>query len=241
MQNNRRTVIVTGATGTIGKAICTSLISKGYYVVALTRNKERGKALANAVGSERFCYKLVDIAKVSEVEALFGDKLVEGCLLDGVVTCAGILEMGPSDQFATKAWDRTLQINTSGTFYIFRQAIKKMRLQQNGGVLIAIGSRWGNGAKEAAAYASSKAALKGLISSLQKELAGSDVRPILVSPGSVQSPMSTSVSSSIDKELLRPDDIAGLVAYILSTPSRVIFNEITMQAYAYDLTDEYAQ
>jgi NADP-dependent 3-hydroxy acid dehydrogenase YdfG len=241
MTKSKNIVIVTGATGTIGSAICRQLVETGYYAVAITRNATRGEELVRTLGEERACFVVADVSRVEEVKDIFIHPVFENATLSGVVTCAGLLTMGSSATFDPIDWEKALAVNTSGTFYVFQQAIQAMTTRQEaGGILVAIGSRWGKGAQEATAYAASKAALRGMVTSLQKELAGTSIRPVLISPGSVASPMSHSVDSTIEQQLLAPEDIAELVAYIFTTPQRVIFNEITIQAYNYDLHDQRA-
>lgn len=240
-QKDRKIIVVTGATGTIGSAICKHLVQAGYFLVLATREKSKGESLMYELGASHSFYQSVDVSDEKSVQTLFSSSIFHNATLAGVVTCAGMLKMGPTDTFEPASWDQTLSTNTSGTFYVFRHALGIMRTQRTGGTLIAIGSRWDKGAKNATAYAASKSALQGMIASMQKEYAGSTIRPILISPGSVASPMSASVKETIPQELVEASDIAQLVGYIFTTPQRVIFNEITMLAYNYDLTDEYAQ
>ena len=105
---------------------------------------------------------------------------------------------------------------------------------------IAIKSTGGKAPRKQLAIKASKSALQGMIASLQKEFAGTKIRPMLVSPGSVASPMSKSVNKAIQAELLSPNDIAAMITYVLATPHRVIFDEIVIKAYNYDLTDQHA-
>ncbi len=229
------TVIVTGATGTIGTAVCKKLLESGYFVIAVSRTSPK-----KVIKDIKICYRQLDVSDPKAVEVFFKERLVVESVLAGVVTCAGLLKMGPTHEFTDTDWNNLLQVNTSGTFYIFKHAIKHMREHQNIGVLIAIGSRWNNGAKEATAYATSKSALQGMIRSLQKELTGTAIRPMIVSPGSVESSMSSSVNNVINKKIIQPTDIADLISYLFTTPQRIIFNEITMLAYNYDLEDQHA-
>ncbi len=233
-------IIVTGATGTIGSAICDHLIKAGYLIIAVARNAEKGKQLFENSNKEQISFRSLDLLNNKAIEQLFTDPLLQQGTLRGVISCAGILKRGQTETFSIEDWDTTMQLNTSGTWYLFQNAIKKMKKQSQGGMLIAIGSRWNKGAKEAAAYAASKSALQGMIASLQKEFAGTKIRPMLVSPGSVASPMSKSVNKAIQAELLSPNDIAAMITYVLATPHRVIFDEIVIKAYNYDLTDQHA-
>jgi len=87
----------------------------------------------------------------------------------------------------------------------------------------------------AAAYSASKSALRALTKSMQLEYSGTKIRCILVSPGSILSKMSYSVKSNIKNDLIKANDIANLIFYISETPNYVIFDEIVIKAFPYDL------
>jgi NAD(P)-dependent dehydrogenase (short-subunit alcohol dehydrogenase family) len=235
---NKRLVVVTGATGTLGLAVCQQLIAEGYHPVALARSREALKKLQDSHlgGITTFA---CDVGKASDVRRIFGQPFFKEDTLVGVIACAGILEMGDTETFKDEVWDAILRTNLSGTYYVLRASIPL--LKPHGGVLIAIGSRWANGAKTAAAYSASKSGLRGMMRAMQKEFAGTNIRPVLISPGSIASRMSGSVNKTAKElNILQPHDVAKTIMHVLSSPQRVIFDEITIKAYNYDLTDEYA-
>lgn len=235
---NKQLVIVTGATGTLGLAVCDQLITKGYVPIAVARSEVALQDFATKYPDKVHTYA-GDVGDPLQVKNLFEQPFMRSGTLCGVVTCAGILDMGNTGSFSTESWDGIIRTNVSGTYYVFRDSIPHMK--KSGGVLIAIGSRWADGAKEATAYSASKSALRGMIASMQKEFAGTPIRPILISPGSIASDMSGSVNANTATlDILHADDIAATIMHVLSSPQRVIFNEITIKAYNYDLTDEYA-
>lgn len=239
MENKKKLVVVTGATGTLGMAVCRELINDGYYPVAVARSKDDLVRLAAEYPGKIHTYAC-DVGNSDQIAGLFDEApFTQNATLSGVVTCAGILKMGDTASFDIELWDSILRTNISGTYYTFRNAIPRMR--NNGGVLIAIGSRWADGAKNAVAYSASKAALRGMIRAMQKEFAGTAIRPVLVSPGSIASNMSDSVNADTSVlDILHAEDIAATILHILRSPQRAIFEEVTVKAYNYDLTDEYA-
>ncbi len=235
---NKRFVILTGATGTLGKAVCGQLLAEGYHPILVARDIHKLKALQQ-VHPEQVTVFACDVSDITAIDELFRQPFLQTGALCGVIACAGILTMGATANFAQCDWDAIMQTNLTGTFAVFKQAIPHM--QPHGGSLIAIGSRWASGAKTATAYAASKAGLRGMIASMQKEYAGTNIRPVLISPGSIASPMSGSVNNGARPlDILQPEDVANTILHVLSSSQRVIFNEIIMLAYNYDLTDEYA-
>ncbi|HSX29636.1 MAG TPA: SDR family oxidoreductase [Candidatus Saccharimonadales bacterium] len=233
---SKRFVVVSGATGTLGTALYERLIEQGYHPILLSRDAQALQKIKSSRPDVLDIFSC-DVGNTGRVAELFEQSFMKEGVVAGVVACAGVLRMGASSAFSEQDWDATIRTNLSGTFILFQKAIPHM-LQ--GGTLIAIGSRWANGAKTASAYAASKSALRGMISSMQKEYAGTAIRPVLLSPGSIASPMAGSVNDSANEAgILMPDDVVDTILHILLSPQRVIFNEITMLAYNYDLTDEY--
>lgn len=232
----RKSALVTGATGDIGSAIAAKLVEQGYFVVATGRNAQKGKELVRDLGAQNCLFRAADLGKPDSVSKIISDKIFDTHPLHVVVACAGTLKMQPTARLSTKDWQDTLDTNLTGVFTTLQAGLKKM-LKSKTGHLIAIGSRWGeSGAKNAAAYAASKSALRALVRSLQLELKDTGIRPTLISPGSVAGRMATSVDRKSASKYISPQDVADLISYVISTPDTVIFDEIKIKAYRHDLT-----
>lgn len=232
----RKAALVTGATGDIGGAIVVKLVEQGYFVVATGRDMMRGKELAARLGPKNCLFKAADLRKADAVQKLITEKTFNTYPLHVVVACAGVLKMQPISSISSKDWQEVLDTNLTGVFTILQAGLQKM-LKYKAGHLIAIGSRWGeSGAKNASAYAASKSALRAFIRSLQLELKDTGIRPTLVSPGSVAGRMAAKVDIKSASRYISPQDVADLISYVISTPDTVIFDEIKIKAYRYDLT-----
>lgn len=231
----RQTVVITGATGDIGSAITDRMIRDGFFVIASGRSISKGRALIRKHGAENISFHAGEITKTETLGKIFTDPVLRRYSLAAVVACAGILEMYKTASLSRQTWQRTIDTNLTGVFLTLQAGLKKM-LPRKQGLLIAIGSRWGDsGAAHAAAYAASKAALKGLIRSMQLELKDTGIRPVLVSPGSVAGSMSSGVDRKSAQKYISPAAIADLISYVVHSPANVIFEEIKIKAYRYDL------
>ena len=227
--------LITGATGCIGSAITKKMINNGFFVVGIGRNKLKGIRMNHELGKKNFSFHSIDVGSYEEIESMFKEDIFKNNTLELVITCAGILKMDKTDNFPVESWNEIIKTNLTGTFYFLKESLKLMK-KNNRGSIISIGSRWGeSGAKNAAAYSASKSALRALIKSVQLECVNTKIRCLLISPGSVSSDMSNYVKNDISDKLLDARDIAELIAYISKTPDHVIFDEITMKAFPYDL------
>ena len=234
--NKERIAVVTGATGKIGSAIANKLIGDGYTVFAIGRDEKKGQELEKLLHGKTYRFCCLDVKNEVEVRQFFEQHRNELMSIELLVTCAGILELGNFEKSKIDLWQGVIDTNLYGTLYFVYHALPLMK--KNGkGLIVAIGSRWGeSGATKAAAYSASKSALRAFIKSLQLECVGTGVRPILLSPGSVAGGMSNQVDAYIKDKLLSPADVAQMVSFIASSPDNVIFDEISMKAFAHDLT-----
>lgn len=233
----RYSALVTGATGDIGSAIVEKFIEDGYFVLALGRDAQKGSTLMEKHGLDNLNFISVDLNGEPNLSDVLKNEHLKKYPLHVSVACAGILKMQPTDQVSMSDWQETINVNLTGVFSVLQESLRAMQ-ERGEGNLIAIGSRWGeSGAKHAAAYSATKSALKGFIKSIQYELKDTNIRPILISPGSVAGKMSSSVDTSSDMKYILPKDVAGLISYVVSTPANVIFDEIKIKAYHYDLTN----
>lgn len=224
------TALITGVTGGIGSVVAGRFMEAGYTVLGAA---SKSSPLQELSKNSMFSFRTCDIREKSQVADLFAqaEELFD---ISVVVNCAGVLILEPASTTSEEEWRKTMQTNVDGAFYVAQAATAMWMRQNKPGLVITIGSRWGVGSAKAPAYASSKAALKGLIASLQQENVSNGIRHVLLSPGSVLTDMSRSVDSKVGEEILDPNDIADCLLYLASTRPNVIFEEVTMKAYPYD-------
>lgn len=231
---NKPIAIVTGVTGCIGSAIASKLIEDGFFVVGLGRNKRKGRLVENRHGSHSFHFFSIDVCSYEQVRLFFRNGIFRSSAPRLLVACAGILELDSADNLSIDRWNKIINTNLSGTYYFIRECLKMMK-KVNCGMIIPVGSRWGtSGAKNASAYSASKSALRAMVKSLQLECVDTNVRCVLVSPGSVSSKMSDCVEKEIKEKLLDAENVADLISYVSKTPEHVIFDEIFIKAFPYD-------
>lgn len=230
--NSQKNVLVTGATKGIGLEITKAFLKKGDRVFGAARSFETPEELKS---NENFSYHTLHVDSPQSVEQLFDDSQVK---FDLIVNCAGILKLKNLENTSVEDWEETMEVNTSGSFYIAKYGTKHFLENNTKGMIIFIGSRWGiSGSVKAPAYAASKSALRALVKSFQQERITSGIRYILLSPGSVLTEMSLSVDKSLKDSILQTHDIAELVVYLSNTPGRVMFDEISIKAFPYDLNN----
>lgn len=217
-------ILVTGASGGIGAAICRTLALRG-VTVALHYRSDRAAAEAtrSSLTGEGHTILQADLSDPASVEQLW-QRASGQQRIDAVVNNAGIFPDHPplSTDYAhwSAAWQRTLAVNLTGPAHLSYLAARAMA-ERGAGRIVNISSRGAfRGEPRAPAYAASKAGLNALSQSLAKALAGNGVYVFVVAPGWVST---ARVAGAIaDKAVLAdqplgrvalPEEIAQVVAY----------------------------
>lgn len=225
-----KTILVTGASSGIGKAIALESSRMGATLVVTGRNNERLEETLNALTGEGHLAFVADLASEEEIVSLI-EKLPK---LDGLVLAAGISELWPVLFASKEKFDKIFDINLFSPIEIARRVIKK-KLFHPGMSVVAIDSIAGSYDFCAAnsIYGAGKAALKAFIKYLAVEMAPKKIRANTISPGMILTPLQTDgvleeekLQQTIDKVPLKrwgtPEDIAYCAVYLLSDASSYV-------------------
>ncbi len=161
-----KTALITGAAQGIGAAIAQLFVAEGAMVYVSDINHEKGQQLAKQVGNQA-AYIPLDVSKENEWQKACDYILEQSGKLDIVVNNAGVTgyhaNLGPQDpeHASLESWEAVHAVNLNGVFLGCKYAIKAMKNTSGGGSIVNISSRSGLvGIPQAAAYASSKAAVR---------------------------------------------------------------------------------
>jgi 3-oxoacyl-[acyl-carrier protein] reductase len=221
--NSHRSVLVTGGSGGIGRAVCLAFARAGWTVGVhyFTRPAEAFATLSlvRQTAPRSSLYK-ADIRLSREVHAMVEQFTTNHGVLDAMICNAGIATGQLVVRHRTDEWRRVIETNLSGTFHCIQAAGASM-VRAGGGSIIVVGSYAGaQGHTGQAAYASAKAGLVGLIRTAGLEWGPSNVRINLVYPGlqptSLAGPASL-VSTRKNHLLDRSpdlDEVAGTICHL---------------------------
>lgn len=216
-----KSVLVTGGSGGIGKAICEELARIGYFVgVHYNKNKTEAVGLAKKIGGVEVGF---DVTCEEQVKKGIEDFIKRAGRIDAVVNCAGVAQkIKPLIDTSVEEFDGVFSANVKGVFTVCKHAIPNML--ENGGSIVNVSSMWGLvGASCEGVYSASKAAVIALTKSLAKEYAGANIRVNAVAPGLINTKMNDCLSNE-DKRLVideiplarigEPEDVARAVAFL---------------------------
>lgn len=237
MSAARRVALVTGMSRGIGKAICEELVEEGYFVHGTYNTGEKeAREVKNrlkhvAIYQADFRYRdqvlgLIDALR--EVE------------FDAIVNNAGMFSGEDFEDFDFATWDETLAVNLTAPLMI---SIKLQNNIKERGAIVNIASTDGFiGSFGSFSYAASKAALMNVTQSLANNFAKRQIRVNAVAPGWVDTGMSTEESYEATEITPlgrngRPEEIAHLVSYLLSSRASFITGETIVIDGGYTCVD----
>jgi 3-oxoacyl-[acyl-carrier protein] reductase len=210
-----RTALVTGATGTIGATIASSLHGQGATVAISGTRREVLDQLAAELG-ERVHVLPANLADAAETEALVPRVEETMGQLDILVANAGITRDNLLVQLRDEDWEQVIAINLSATFRLARAALRGM-MRRRFGRVIAITSVVGTtGNPGQANYVAAKAGIAGMIKAMAQEYAKRGVTANCVAPGFIVTSMTDKLN---DKQ--RETIVAKIPASRAGTPAEV--------------------
>ncbi|MGZ4672761.1 MAG: SDR family NAD(P)-dependent oxidoreductase [Ilumatobacteraceae bacterium] len=172
--------LITGAAGGIGGATLERFVNGGWMVAAVD--------LDDVAAGDNVLPIRADLTHVDQCRRAVADAVAWTGRLDAVVNAAGVWTEGPSAETTEAEWDRVLDLNLKGLYFVSSAAIP--HLVSTRGCIINMSSDAGvQGNAGAAVYCASKGGVSNLTRALALELAPSGVRVNAVCPGDVDSPM----------------------------------------------------
>jgi 3-oxoacyl-[acyl-carrier protein] reductase len=232
MNLKNKKILITGATGGIGKCLVKKFDSLGSSILATGTNLEKLKNLKNNfpnIKTKQF--KLDNHSKIEE--------FIESCntdleKIDVLVNNAGITSDNISLRLGEEDWKKVIDINLTSTFLMCKFALKKMLKQKNGKIIniTSIVGHTGNAGQSN--YSASKAGIIGFSKSLAIEYAKKNININCVSPGFIKTEMTEKINEDFKKILLSKipsgnlgtgEDVANCVSFLASELADYITGE----------------
>ncbi len=186
--------LVTGAASGIGRAIAERLAAEQAHVVLTDVRGEAVREAAAAIAAtckdpHRVRAVVADATRAADAAAAVTEAVLAFGGLDILVANAGFIEAGPIDTISEEAWDRHFEVNVKGYFLAVREAVKVMKAQRSGAILLNASKGAFAPTVDNAAYASSKAAVAALCRNLAAELGPHGIRVNALNADFVDTPL----------------------------------------------------
>ena len=223
-------VLVTGASGGIGKAIALELSLNGANLCLTGRNKSELENLQKTIGGN--CQIIISDLSNSEGINNLADQAQEIMgQIDILVNNAGITKDNLFMRMSEDDWNEVININLNSIFKLTKQLIKGMIKRRYGRIInitSVIGVAGGAGQSN---YSASKAGIIAMSKSLAQEVGSRSVTVNNIAPGFIETNMTAELSDDRKEDILRsislgrlgkPDDIAGAVCFLASDKASYI-------------------
>jgi len=236
MSDVKKVALITGASSGMGAATAVRLAGEGYRIVLAARRVELLEAVAGRV-SESGGEPLViptNVAKVGDVQRMVAKAMGAFGRLDVVFNNAGVMRVGPIEELSHEDIKLMVDVNITGAIAVVKEVVPILK-KQNSGLIVNVSSVLGRKTRANAwVYAATKWAITAMNEGLREELVGTRVRVCSLQPGVVDTELFQAWPEHPAKwqnlsEMLKPEEMADLIAFIASRPWHFNINEVLVR------------
>jgi 3-oxoacyl-[acyl-carrier protein] reductase len=234
-------VLVTGGASGIGEATSSRFLREGATVVVVDLSEDNLRAAEGrltpvaAEGGGAIVLEQADVVRPHDVDAVVRRAVERFGGIDVLISNAGIAYQEPFLEISLEHWDRTLQVNLTGMFVVTQRVAREMVAAGAGAIVLTSSTNGLVGEDKYAHYNASKGGVTLLMKSLALELGPHAIRVNAVCPGYIVTPLAESLDGPAFMEayrqslplrrLGRPEDVAGLFAFLASDDAAFITGE----------------
>ena len=200
-----KTVLITGGSRGIGKAVAMKFAENGYkiiinYVSDKTDTEQLKKELLQAGAADILLIK-ADVSNSEDVKNMVKETIEKFEKIDVLVNNAGITKDNLLMRMSEEEFDKVIQINLKGTYLVTKEVTRYMMKKKKGSIvnLESVVGVAGNAGQ--CNYAASKAGIIGLTKSVAKELASRNIRANAVAPGFIETDMTNVLKDEIKENI----------------------------------------
>ena len=233
---------ITGASSGIGEATALALAGAGAAVSLAARREDRISALAERIGGDggKAVAIPTDISNEDEARAFVEGTRDQLGRVDILINNAGVMLLGPVWGADTDEWRRMFDVNVLGLLYCTHAALPIMG-EGGGGHIVNVASTAGRVARfGAAVYNFTKFGVVGFTEALRQEALHANIRATVIEPGFVDTelqghntnPMVVDATEKMREEVgevLKAEDIANAILYVVTQPEHVSINEVLVR------------
>jgi NAD(P)-dependent dehydrogenase (short-subunit alcohol dehydrogenase family) len=230
-----KVAVITGGNGGIGLATAQRFVSDGAYVFITGRRQNELDEAVKQIGNNNVTGVQGDVSNLADLDRLYATVKQQKGRINVLFANAGIIELAPIGSITESHFDKIFNINVKGLLFTVQKALT---LFQDGGSIILTASVGGSkGYEGSSVYSSTKAAIRSFARSWTVELKPRKIRVNAISPGPIDTPMTSSMvqSEELGEQLKtnlvntvplgrmgNPDEVAKAVSFLASDDSSYI-------------------
>jgi len=191
MRVKDKVCIITGAASGIGRATAKLFIEEGAFLIISDIDEEGLKETYQQIenAEKRVSSMTVDVRKPEQVREMIKFAIDKYGRIDVLIVNAGVVRVGPVEEFPDEDYDVLIDVNLKGTYYTCKYAIPYFKKQEFGSIITLASVAAHIGQVNHANYCSTKAGVLGFTKALALDMAPYNVRVNSVSPGATNTPM----------------------------------------------------
>ena len=231
-----KVAVITGGNSGIGLATAQQFVSEGAYVFITGRRQNELDTAVKQIGKNNNVTGVQgDVSNLADLDRLYATVKEQKGSIDILFANAGIIELAPIGSITESHFDKIFNINVKGLLFTVQKALT---LFQDGGSIILTGSIGGSkGYEGSSVYSATKAAIRSFARSWTVDLKHRKIRVNAISPGPIDTPMTSSMvqSEELGEQLKtnlvnavplgrmgNPDEVAKAVSFLASDDSSYI-------------------
>lgn len=230
MKLKNRAIVITGATGGMGRNLCEALAEEGAKLAICAMRPEKVELLCRALEEEHQADvfgSVVDVTKEEQVEDFLREAHEKYGTLHALINLAGLSIPGKIESTKEQVFDEMMDVNVKGTFLASKHFAK---YAGEGSQIINLGSMAGRRVNaNAPLYCMSKTAVNILSQGMALQLAERKIRVTTLNPGGADTPFWGDRPVNREK-LLQPEDITNAALFVLKTDPRVAVHSIDFES-----------
>ena len=228
-----RAAIVTGASSGIGLAVARMLGEEGFGVTMAARRPEKLEAAVAALAADGLDVQAVgaNVSEEEDIQRVVGGHRERYGRLDVLVNNAGVGIGGAAGEILTKHLDMQLAVNLRSIVIFYRECLEMLKAaaeEHKNALVVNTSSISGKyGQAWLSVYSATKHGVVGWTEAMNRELAPQGIKSTALCPAFVDTAMTDFVKGSVPaEEMIRPEDIAESVRFLLKTSPACVVPEI---------------
>ena len=227
-----KNVLLTGATGGIGRATAKLLAGSGANLFITGRDREKLQQLATELGLPAQNMLAADLTQSQEIASLQQQYFSVFSTIDILVNASGIGIIKSLEQLSEDEFLKTIHINLYAPFLLMKAFLPAMKEQKKGLVINIPGVLGKVPMAGAAAYSASKYGLVGMMQSIREELKRTDIRITSIYMGGVDSAFWDNIDLRVQRDkMIRSEEAAKAIWFLCQQPASGVVSEMVLQPF----------
>ena len=227
-----KNALITGAGKGIGKAVAIALAKEGVNIVLIARTQADIDEVAQEINTYdvKTLALTADVADINSVNLAIEKAIASFQTIDILINNAGIAAFGKFLELEPSEWERIIQVNLMGVYYVTRAILPNMIERQTGDIINISSTAGLNGNALTSAYSASKFAVLGLTDSLMQEVRKHNIRVTALTPSTVATDMAKelNLTDGNPEKVMQSEDMAELIIAQLKLNRRILVKEASI-------------